>query len=62
MKTIKQISAALLALLALAVFSVTSQAQTTNLIVNQFNTAAEVTNSNPWNGANNGWGNWFGVK
>ena len=62
MKTIKQISAALLALLALTLFSITSQAQTTNLIVNQFNTAAEVTNSNPWNGANNGWGNWYGVS
>ncbi|MFZ0829438.1 MAG: hypothetical protein WAO02_18665 [Verrucomicrobiia bacterium] len=53
----KKISAALL---ALAVFNVSSQAQTTNFFVNAFNTAAEVTNNAGFNGANNGWGNWFG--
>jgi hypothetical protein len=36
------------------------QAQTTNFVVNEFNSAAEVTNGVPWNGANNGWGNWYG--
>ena len=36
------------------------QAQTTNYVVNEFNTAAEVTNSTGQYNSNNGWGNWFG--
>ena len=61
MKTMKKISAALLAGLALAVFSVPSQAQTTNWMVYNFDTNQVANKSGfPWSGPYQGWNNWFG--
>jgi len=57
MKTMKQVSALMLVVVAIGA---TSRAQTTNYVVNEFNTAAEVTNSTALYDSNNGWANWFG--
>jgi hypothetical protein len=57
MKTIQIVSASLLAFAALCI---SSRAQTTNYVVNEFNSAAEVTNSTGLYNSQNGWGNWFG--
>ena len=56
MNTMKHLTATLL---AAAAISLTSHAQTVSYIVNEFNSASEVTNANSYS-SNNGWGNWFG--
>lgn len=56
-RTLSAISA--MALCQLAGLGTTS-AQTTNFVVNEFNSGNEVTNSAGFNGSANGWGNWFG--
>ena len=56
MNTMKKLTALLL---AVAATSLAGRAQTTNFIVNEFNTAAEVTNATGFNGGNNGWGSWY---
>jgi len=57
MKTIHIAAAALLAIAALCT---SSHAQTTNYVVNEFNSEAEVTNLTNLGNSQNGWGNWFG--
>jgi hypothetical protein len=57
MQILKHLSVMMLVSSAL---SLSSQAQTTNYTVNEFNTAAEVTNSTALYNSENGWGNWFG--
>ena len=57
----KKTYSALLAVLFLALFSVTSQAQTTNFMIYNFNTNQITQNGGwPFGGAYQGWGNWFG--
>ena len=57
----KKTYSALLAVLFLALFSVTSQAQTTNFMIYNFNTNQVAKNAGfPFGGAYQGWGNWFG--
>ena len=57
----KKTYSALLAVLFLALFSVTSQAQTTNFMIYNFNTNQVAKNAGfPFGGAYQGWDNWFG--
>ena len=60
MKQIKTIKTLSMGLLIGAAINFSSQAQTTNYVVNEFNKAAEVTNSTGLYNSQNGWGNWFG--
>ena len=61
MKIMKKISAALLALLALVALSVSSQAQTTNFMLYNFDTNQVAQKAGfAFGGSYQGWGNWFG--